>query len=170
VDKKKTIEDGWTEEVDTFLKTRKFFKDGQVIIQEDYHVREDPPRPFYPFSRLTLDMEEGVVIEEYFYEDQFSDCGDTTGVIETRERYHLIKDRLSKEDLDNSWYFMGGIVGLDESFHPNGQIKVIGEYNGWGKTGPWKYFDWDGNLIKTEEYGSYGTFRGVKTEKEKGEN
>lgn len=55
------------------------------------------------------------------------------------------------------------VEGPIKKYHPNGQLAAKGTYRDWRiHVGEWKFYDTNGQLIKTENYGQKGDFSEVE--------
>ena len=95
----------------------------------------------------------------------------------TRQEY---KDGLGEGTWINYWpngnlkevgaYQKNKVEGPITKYNQNGDMIAKGHYKDWRiRVRHWKYYDDDGNLIKTENYGSQGDFRDVEDFYQKGE-
>jgi len=62
------------------------------------------------------------------------------------------------------------VEGPIKKYHPNGQLAAEGNYRDWRiMIGEWKYYNSNGQLIKTENYGKNGNFSEVEAYYQRGD-
>lgn len=67
-------------------------------------------------------------------------------------------------------YEQNRVEGAIQKFHPNGALSAEGNYKEWRiKIGEWKYYDEDGKLMKTVDYGKKGSIEEVQEYYDRGE-
>lgn len=67
-------------------------------------------------------------------------------------------------------YEQNRVEGPIKKFHPNGMIQAEGTYKEWRiRIGVWKYYDTDGKLLRSENYGEKGSITEVKAYYERGD-
>jgi len=67
-------------------------------------------------------------------------------------------------------YQKNKVEGPIKKYNQNGNLIAKGHYIDWRiRVGLWSYYDDDGNLVKTEDYGSEGDFRDVEDYYDRGE-
>lgn len=60
-------------------------------------------------------------------------------------------------------YEQNRVEGPIQKFHSNGQLQAVGEYKDWRvRTGEWKYYDENGILLQTVDYGEKGDISEVE--------
>ncbi|MDN3204530.1 toxin-antitoxin system YwqK family antitoxin [Algoriphagus sediminis] len=62
------------------------------------------------------------------------------------------------------------VEGPIQKFHENGNLKAEGEYKDWRiRIGEWRYFDEDGKLLYSEDYGEKGSISEVQAYYDRGD-
>ncbi len=67
-------------------------------------------------------------------------------------------------------YEQNRVEGPIKKYHLNGQLKASGTYKDWRiRIGEWSYYDENGRLIRTDDYGEKGNFKEVEAYYQRGE-
>ena len=67
-------------------------------------------------------------------------------------------------------YEQNRVEGPIRKFHPNGEIQAVGTYKDWRiKVNTWRYYDTEGRLIETVDYGEKGSIEEVNSYYERGD-
>lgn len=71
---------------------------------------------------------------------------------------------------EKGFYKKNLVEGPISKYYENGVLKAEGSYKDWRvKVGNWKYYDEDGNLLSTNDYGEKGSLEEVEEYFERGE-
>ncbi|MBS1635423.1 MAG: hypothetical protein JST26_05825 [Bacteroidetes bacterium] len=85
-----------------------------------------------------------------FNKSAFYSCKD-----KSKFKYSMFYNVKGKLIAETIWK-LEGFLGSYREYYENGKLKVSGEYNGDQKTGIWREYDVNGNVIKEKNYNTPG--------------